>query len=50
MEQILKLPWSFEIHWVKQYLVDFTGLAGIVNATVDKTKLILAGLRHDHLS
>ena len=35
---------SFEIHWVKQYLVSFTGLADIINATVYKTELIFTGL------
>ena len=37
---ISKLPGSFEIHWVRQYLVNYTGLAGIVNATVYKTEPI----------
>ena len=32
---ISKLPRSFEIQWARQYLVNVTGLAGIVNATVD---------------
>ena len=41
-----KFPGSFEILWVKQCLVNFTGLAGIVHATVYKTKLIFTGLRH----
>ena len=27
---ISKLPWSFEIHWVRHYLVNFTCLAGIL--------------------
>ena len=27
---------SFEIHWVRLHLVNFTGLAGIVNTTVHK--------------
>ena len=31
---ISKLPRSFEIHWVSQYLIIFTHLVGIVNATV----------------
>ena len=34
------LPRSFEIHWARQYLVKFVGLAGIVNASVNKTKPI----------
>ena len=47
---ISKLPGSFEIHWVRQYLVNFTGLADIVNTTVFKTEAIFAGLGHDKLS
>ena len=35
---ISKLPGSFEIHSVRQFLVNFTGLAGLVNATVCKTE------------
>ena len=42
---ISKLPMSFEINWVRQYLVSFTGLVGIVKATVYKTKPFLTGLR-----
>ena len=34
---ISKLPRSFEIHWVRQYLLNFKGLAGIVNEIVYKT-------------
>ena len=34
---ISKLPGSFEIHLVMQYLQNFWGLVGIVNATVFKT-------------
>ena len=34
---ISKLPGSFEIHWVRQYLVNYTDLMGIVNAVVYKT-------------
>ena len=34
---ISKLPGSYDIHWVRQHLVNFMGLAGIVNATVYKT-------------
>ena len=33
----VKAPRSFEIHWVRQYLVNFMGLVGIVNPTVYKT-------------
>ena len=47
---ISKLPGSFEIHWVRQYLVNFMGLEGIVNATVYKTGLIFTGLGHGKLS
>ena len=35
---ISKFPRSFEIHWVRQYLVNFVGLVGIVNANVYKTE------------
>ena len=28
---------NFEIHWVGQYLVNFRGVAGMVNATTNKT-------------
>ena len=41
---ISKLHWSFEIHWVIQYLVNFMGLVGMVNVTVYKTELISTGL------
>ena len=37
---------SFEILWVRQYLVHFMGLAGIVNATVCKTEPIFEGSRN----
>ena len=47
---ISKLSTSFEIHWVRQYLVNFTGLASIVNATVYKRKPIFTGLCHGKLS
>ena len=33
---ISKLQGSFEIHWVRQYLVNFTSLVGMINATVNK--------------
>ena len=33
---ISKLPRSFEIHWIRQNLVNFTGLMGIVNITIYK--------------
>ena len=44
---ISKLPGSFEIHWAKQYLVNFTGLMGMVNVTIYKTKPVFTGLWHD---
>ena len=47
---ISKLPWSFEIHWVGQYLVNFMSPVGIVNATVYKMEPIFASLRHGKLS
>ena len=39
-QQVSKLTRSFEIHWVRQYLVNFMGLTGRVNATVYKIKPI----------
>ena len=41
---------SFEIHWVRQYLINFTGLVGIINTTVYNTELIFIGLGHWKLS
>ena len=38
---ISKLPGSFEIHWVRQYLVNFAGLAGIVNTNIWFLTLVL---------
>ena len=35
--QISKLPRSFEIHWVRQYLINFIGLGGLVTAAVYRT-------------
>ena len=46
---ISSLPVSFEIHRVR-YLVNFTGLAGIINAPVYKTEPIFTGLGHGKLS
>ena len=40
-----KLPRSFEIQGVRQFLVNFTGLAGIVNAPIYKTQAIFTSLR-----
>ena len=37
---IPKLPGIFENHWVRQYLVNFTGLVGKVNITVYNTEPI----------
>ena len=48
--QIKLLPGSFEIHWVKQYLVNVTSPVGVVNATVYKTEPIFTGLGHGKLS
>ena len=47
---ILTLHGSSEIHWVGQYLVNFTGVAGILNITVYKTEPIFTGLGHGELS
>ena len=47
---ILKLPGCFEIHWVRQYLVNFTGLAGIVSATIYKTRPFFTGVGHSKFS
>ena len=49
---ISKLPRSFEIKWLllMQHLANFTGVEGIVNATVYKTEPIFTGLRHGTLS
>ena len=41
---------SFESYWVGEYLVSFTGLASIVNATARKNEQIFRGLGHDKLS
>ena len=38
---ISKLPGSFEINWVSQYLVNVMGLVGIVNATVNAWQIVL---------
>ena len=47
---ILKLPQSFEMNRVRQYLVNFMGLMGIANVTVYKTRPIFTGLGHVKLS
>ena len=41
---------SFGFHWVRQYLVNFTGLSEIVNAIVYKTEPIVTGLEHGKVS
>ena len=41
IQWISKLPRSFEIHWVRQCLQNFTCLAGIVNAPVYNTEPFL---------
>ena len=41
---ISKFPGSFEIHWVRQYSVNITGFAGIVNPTVYKIEPNFTGL------
>ena len=41
---ISKLLWSIEIHWVRLYLVNFTGLVGTVDAPVYKTEPIFISL------
>ena len=43
-------PGSFEIHWVRQYLINFMGLVGRVNTTVYKTEPIFTGHGHGKLS
>ena len=48
-----KAPWalgSFEIHWVRKYLGNLTGLVGRINATDYKTKPIITGFGHGKLS
>ena len=47
---ISKLPRSFEIHQVRQYLVNITGMAGIANTTVDRSEPIFTGLGLGKLS
>ena len=47
---ISKLRKSFEIHWVGQYLTNFTDLACIANITVYKTEPVFTGLGHGNLS
>ena len=47
---ISKLPGSFETHGVRQDLVNFMGVVGIVNATVYKKEPIFTDLGHGRLS
>ena len=47
---ISKLPGSFEFHWVRQSVENFTGLVGIINAPVYKTEPIFTGLGHGQWS
>ena len=47
---ISKLPRSFDIQWVRYDLVNFRGQAGIINATLYKTKPIFTALEHGKLS
>ena len=47
---ISNLRKSFEIHWVRQYLVNFTGLVSIVYVTVYSTETVFTGLKHGKLS
>ena len=49
IQWISKLLGSFQIHRVRQFILNFTGLAGIVNATVYKTMAISTGLGHGKL-
>ena len=50
---ISKLPRSFEIHWARQYLVNFMGLAGMFDTTgtiVYNTMPNFTGIRYSELS
>ena len=46
IQWISKLPRSFEIHWVRQCMVNFMGLVGRVSTSVYKNKHIFTGLGH----
>ena len=50
IQRILKLLGIFEIHWVKQNLVNCTGLVGIVNVTRHKTEPFFTDLVYIELS
>ena len=41
---------NFEIHWVRQYLLNFMALASMISANVYKTEPIFTGLGTDKLS
>ena len=47
---VISYAGSFEINWVRRYLVNFTGLTSIVNTTVYKTGTIFTGLGYGKLS
>ena len=47
---ISKLPWSNKIQWVRNYLVIFTGLVGIVNAIFYKTAISGMGNCHHFIT
>ena len=47
---IWKFPGAFEIHCVRQYLVNVTGLADKIKATVYKTSQFFTGLEHAKVS
>ena len=46
---IFQGPRQFVIQWVRQYLVNFTGLVGIVNAIVYKNEPISTGLGYGQI-
>ena len=41
---------SFEIHWVRQYLVNVMDLTGTVHTTSNKTEPIVKGIGYGKLS
>ena len=45
-----KLHLSFEIHWIRSSVVNFTGRIGRINATVNRTEPVFTRLRHGKLS
>ena len=40
---ISKLPGKFEIHWIREYMVNVSGFVGILNPNVYETDPIFAG-------